>query len=96
MSENTNQAGDSTQAEASEVTAAADPVVRLTHANSDQVLEVTGNPERYLTNGWRIATLEAPKGNASLEEWQVFARSQGFTEDELAGKARDDLRAALS
>lgn len=35
----------------------------------------------------------APAGNASLEDWQEFARSQGATDDDLEGKTRNDLRA---
>lgn len=34
-----------------------------------------------------------PRGNASLEEWQAFAKEQGATDDELAGKTRDEIRA---
>lgn len=34
-----------------------------------------------------------PRGNASLEEWTVFAKANGATDEELAGKSRDDIRA---
>lgn len=33
-----------------------------------------------------------PAGNASLEEWQEFARTQGATDADLDGKSRNDLR----
>lgn len=33
-----------------------------------------------------------PAGNASLEDWQEYARSQGATEADLEDKKRDDLR----
>ena len=33
-----------------------------------------------------------PKANASLGEWQTFARSQGATDEELEGQGRNDLR----
>lgn len=35
---------------------------------------------------------EQPAGNASLEEWQEFARTQGATDADLDGKSRNDLR----
>lgn len=35
---------------------------------------------------------EAPAGNASLEDWQEYARSQGASDDDLEGKSRNDLR----
>lgn len=35
--------------------------------------------------------VEEPKGNASLEVWQDFARSKGATEEDLDGKKRNDL-----
>ncbi len=34
----------------------------------------------------------APKGNASREEWEAYALSKGKTEDDLAGKTRDDIK----
>lgn len=69
---------------------------RLTHPGSAQTIEVAGDITNYLANGWRVATPKAPKGNASLGAWQAFARSQGFTEDEIAGKTKAELRSALS
>lgn len=35
---------------------------------------------------------ERPAGNASLEEWQEFARAQGASDADLDGKSRNDLR----
>ena len=71
--------------------------MKLTHPASGRTIEA--RPEHagpYLEQGWREATTDAPAGNASLEAWQDFARAKGFTEDDLDGKSRDDLRAALS
>jgi hypothetical protein len=71
--------------------------VKLTHPDSDQVLDVAeARADMYLGQGWREATPAAPGGNASLNAWQEFARTQGFSEADLEGKSRDDLRAALS
>lgn len=71
--------------------------VKLTHPDSTQELDVLPDQvERYESQGWRTATAGAPAGNASLETWQEFARTKGFTEEDLDGKSRDDLRAALS
>lgn len=71
--------------------------MKLTHPHSDLVVDVTETQvDRYLTQGWRPATVEAPAGNASLESWQDFAREQGYSEDDLEGLGRNDLRAALS
>lgn len=39
---------------------------------------------------------ETPRGNASLEEWTVFAKANGATDEELAGKTRDDIRAMFT
>jgi hypothetical protein len=36
--------------------------------------------------------VELPAGNASLEEWQDYARTQGATDADLEGKKRDELR----
>lgn len=71
--------------------------VTMTHPDSDQEIDVLDeHVDRYETQGWRVATAGAPSGNASLEVWQEFARTQGFSEDDLVGKSRNDLRAALS
>lgn len=34
---------------------------------------------------------EAPAKNARLEVWQEYARTRGASEDDLAGKGRDEL-----
>jgi hypothetical protein len=71
--------------------------VTMTHPASNQEIQVAPSAvERYESQGWRKATPDAPKGNASLEDWQAFAREQGFTDEQIDGKTRDDLRAALS
>lgn len=35
---------------------------------------------------------DKPAGNASLEAWSEYAKSQGATDDDLDGLSRDDLR----
>lgn len=37
--------------------------------------------------------VDVPAGNASLEDWQRYARTQGATDVDLDGVGRDDLRA---
>jgi hypothetical protein len=69
----------------------------LTHPDSNQDIEVdAAHVERYLGQGWREKATDAPKGNASLEEWQGYARTKDFTEEDIEGKSRDELRAALA
>jgi hypothetical protein len=40
-----------------------------------------------------LASVEQPKGNASLEEWTAYATASGMTADELEGLNRDEIRA---
>lgn len=69
----------------------------LTHPDSAQDIEVdVDHVARYLTQGWREKATDAPKGNAALEEWQDYARTKGFSDEDLDGKSRDELRAALA
>lgn len=71
--------------------------VKLMHPESRQEIEVADSvAERYESQGWRRPAEDAPKGNASLEEWVEYARSKGFSDTELEGKSRDELRAALA
>lgn len=35
---------------------------------------------------------DAPRGNASTEDWATYAKSQGKTEEELKGLNRDEIR----
>jgi hypothetical protein len=71
--------------------------IKMTHPKSSIDVEVQPSAvATYESQGWRKATDGAPAGNASLEAWQDFAREKGFTDEELEGKSRDDLRAALS
>lgn len=60
-----------------------------------------GEAERladYLESGDAASTdgggsdSDQPAGNASLEEWQEFARTQGATDADLEDKSRNDLR----
>lgn len=71
--------------------------MKLTHPASTQEIDVIDSVAgRYMAQGWRPATPAAPKGNASLAEWQDFAREQGMADDDIEGLTRDDLREALS
>lgn len=72
--------------------------MKLIHPDSN--LEIEVNPgdsaERYTSQGWREPAEDAPKGNASLAEWQDYARSKGMSDADIEGVSRDDLRAALT
>jgi len=35
---------------------------------------------------------EAPNGNASKADWHAYALTQGYTEEGLDGRTRDELR----
>lgn len=71
--------------------------MKLRHPGRGRVIDVpAARAEMYRSQGWVEATEDAPPGNASLAVWQDFARSKGFADDDLNGKTRDDLRAALS
>lgn len=35
---------------------------------------------------------DAPRGNASLEAWQEYAKSKGATDEDLDGMTRDEIR----
>jgi len=39
-----------------------------------------------------ISQVEKPAGNAGLDEWTAYARSQGATDDDLEGLSRNDVR----
>lgn len=71
--------------------------MKLTHPASTREIDVLDSvAHRYMAQGWRPASPDAPKGNAALPEWQEFARSQGMTDEDLEGLTRDQLREALS
>lgn len=71
--------------------------MKLMHPDSNQEIDVDPDGAwRYQAEGWRAPADDAPKGNASLEAWQNYARGKGFTDDDLEGRSRDDLRAALA
>lgn len=71
--------------------------MKLIHPDSKQEIEVLDSTaSRYLTQGWRQPADDAPKGNASLEDWQEYAREKGLSETDIEGASRDDLRAALA
>lgn len=69
--------------------------MKLTHPDSAQTIDVAaGHEGKYLAAGWRVATPDAPKANASREMWAAFAAAQGIPVED--GMTRDDIRAALS
>lgn len=71
--------------------------VTLVHPESDQRIEVlVEHADRYTQQGWREVEAGAPPASASLKKWQEFARERGFTDAEIDGKTKDELRAALS
>jgi hypothetical protein len=71
--------------------------MKLIHPDSKQEIEVADSvASRYQLQGWRAPATDAPKGNASLEEWQDYARSKGFSDADIDGRTRDELRAALA
>jgi hypothetical protein len=37
-------------------------------------------------------TVEPPTGNASKADWHAYALTQGYTEEGLEGRSRDELR----
>lgn len=72
-------------------------MTKLIHPNSNHEIDVAESVVgRYQSQGWREPADDAPKGNASLDEWQDYARSKGFADADLEGRTRDDLRAALA
>ena len=70
---------------------------KLMHPASGQEIEAA--EERvplYVSQGWRRVSDDTPKATAPLKVWQEFARSKGFTDDDLKGMKRDEIRAALA
>lgn len=71
--------------------------MKMTHPDTDQTIDVDERAvDAHRSQGWRPATLDAPKGNARLSEWQEFAREQGMTDRDIEGLTRGELREALS
>lgn len=72
-------------------------MTKLIHPDSKHEIEVAESVVgRYRSQGWREPADDAPKGNSSLEDWQDYARSKGFSDDDLDGRTRDEIRAALA
>lgn len=69
--------------------------MKMTHPNSDLEIDVLKDQAyQYETQGWvPVDDPNRPAGNASLEEWQIYATSKGVL---VEGKTRDELRAELS
>lgn len=71
--------------------------MKLMHPDSEQVIEVADSVAgRYASQGWRVPADDAPKATASLKAWQEYARSKGFTDEDLKGMKRGEIRAALA
>ena len=71
--------------------------MKLTHPDSEQTLDVSeAASDRYLTQGWRKASTDAPKASATKAEWLTYAADQGLPAAEAEAMTRDELRAALS
>lgn len=69
----------------------------LIHPETNHEIDVAPSVvERYKTQGWREPANDAPKGNASLEDWQKYARDKGLSDADIEGQSRDDLRSALA
>ena len=67
------------------------------HPESNQEIEVAESVvARYLENGWREPAADAPKANAPKAEWAAYALTKGFSEADIEGMTRADLRAALA
>lgn len=39
-----------------------------------------------------VSGVDKPAGNAGLDEWTAYARSQGVSDDDLEGLSRNDVR----
>lgn len=71
--------------------------MKLMHPESKQEIDVDPDSAwRYQSQGWRAPADDAPKGNASLEDWQEYAREKGLSATDIDGATRDELRAALA
>jgi hypothetical protein len=67
------------------------------HPATDREIDVAESvASRYIGQGWRPPAEDAPKGNAPRDEWADYALSKGFTEADIEGKSRAELRAALA
>lgn len=72
-------------------------MTKLIHPDSKHEIDVAESVvSRYRSQGWREPANDAPKRNASLKDWQNYARSKGFDDPDIEGRTRDDLRAALA
>jgi hypothetical protein len=74
---------------------------RFEHTETGVVVSVDDSKdERFASGPWKSAggggssdsDSDVPAGNASLEDWQDYARAQGASDDDLDGKSRNDLR----
>ena len=58
----------------------------------EEAAEVTTKPVESPEPEAAEAGDGAPAGNASKAEWHAYALSQGFPEEALEGRSRDELR----
>lgn len=71
--------------------------MKLMHPEGSQEIEVNeAIVDRYVTQGWRPIAADSPRRNASLSDWQEYAKSKGFDDSDLDGMTRDQIRAALA
>lgn len=54
--------------------------------------EPTAEPVPVIPN----AEGDAPNGNASKDAWHAYALTQGYTEEGLDGRTRDEIRALIN
>lgn len=71
--------------------------MKLIHPDTEQEIDVAESvAARYINQGWRPPATDAPKGNASRDEWAAYALTKGFSEADIEGKSREELRAGLA
>lgn len=71
--------------------------MKLVHPHSKQEIEVgDSRVAHYVSQGWHQLAGDAPKASASLSAWREYARTKGFSDDDLKGMKRDEIRAALA
>lgn len=71
--------------------------VSLVHPLSRQKITVADSRvPAYKDQGWRVAEPDAPSASATKADWVAFAKSRGFSDADIEGKTRAELRAALA
>lgn len=67
-------------------------LLRQYHDNPDHAEGVTTTADVSTPGVDPPAVGESPKGNASHDEWEAYARTQGATDEDLDGLGRDAIR----